>query len=192
MIVNTDIDIDVADREKLLSLIPHVPAMIKQNGKERRHNTGVYFHEIPVNPFNGISNIDHKDAEELGYFKVDVLNVGMYKNIDSIDTMDRLLEMEPVWDLLQYEEIVSQLFHIHNYFDIVSKMQPRSIPQLAAVLAIIRPAKRHLVGKPWDEVFATVWDRPDSDEYYFKKSHAHAYATAIVLQVNMLATGISL
>lgn len=192
MIVNTDIDIDVADREKLLSLIPHVPAMIKQNGKERRHNTGVYFHEIPVNPFNGISNIDHKDAEELGYFKVDVLNVGMYKNIDSIDTMDRLLEMEPVWDLLQYEEIVSQLFHIHNYFDIVSKMQPRSIPQLAAVLAIIRPAKRHLVGKPWDEVFATVWDRPDSDEYYFKKSHAHAYATAIVLQMNMLATGISL
>lgn len=192
MIVNTDIDIDVADREKLLSLIPHVPAMIKQNGRERRHNTGVYFHEIPVNPFNGISNIDHKDAEELGYFKVDVLNVGMYKNIDSIDTMDRLLEMEPVWDLLQYEEIVSQLFHIHNYFDIVSKMQPRSIPQLAAVLAIIRPAKRHLVGKPWDEVFATVWDRPDSDEYYFKKSHAHAYATAIVLQMNMLATGISL
>lgn len=192
MIVNTDIDIDVADREKLLSLIPHVPAMIKQNGKERRHNTGVYFHEIPANPFNGISNIDHKDAEQLGYFKVDVLNVGMYKNIDSIDTMDRLLEMEPVWDLLHYEEIVSQLFHIHNYFDIVSKMQPRTIPQLAAVLAIIRPAKRHLVGKPWDEVFATVWDRPDSDEYYFKKSHAHAYATAIVLQMNMLATGISL
>lgn len=192
MIVNTDIDIDVADRERLLSLIPNVPAMLDQNGRARRHNTGVYFHEIPQNPFTGLATLDHKTAEELGYFKIDVLNVGMYRNIETPEMMEKLLEMEPVWELLEYEEVVSQLFHIHNYFNVVKQMRPRSVPELAAVLAIIRPAKRHLIGKPWQEVFASVWEKPAGDEYYFKKSHAHAYATAIVLQLNMLATGLSL
>ena len=37
MIVNTDIDIDVADRKKLLDIIPHTPAMMKPKGKEQRH-----------------------------------------------------------------------------------------------------------------------------------------------------------
>lgn len=192
MIVNTDIDIDIADRERLLSLIHNVPAMIKQNGRERRHNTGVYFHEIPENPFTGLATLDHKAAEELGYFKIDVLNVGLYKKISDPEMMDQLLKMEPVWELLEYEEVVSQLFHIHNYFNIVQQMRPRSVPELAAVLAVIRPAKRHLIGRPWPEVFANVWEKPAGDEYYFKKSHAHAYATAIVLQLNMLATGIAL
>jgi hypothetical protein len=192
MIVNTDIDIDIAERDKLLRLIKHTPAMIKNDGKERKHNTGVYFHEIPENPFNGMATVDHKAAEELGYFKIDVLNVSLYKKIKSPEHMDELLSMTPVWELLEHEDVVSQLFHIHNYFNIVSSMRPRSVPELAAVLAIIRPAKRHLANKPWDVVFKTVWDKPDSGEYFFKKAHAHAYALAIVLQLNMLATGISL
>ena len=37
-----------------------------------------------------------------------------------------------------------------------------------------------------------VWVRPSNDEYFFKKAHAHAYAVAIVLQLNMLAKGFSL
>jgi hypothetical protein len=192
MIVNTDIDIDIADRDRLLNLIPNVPAMIKQNNQERKHNTGVYFHEMPQNPFTRLSTLDHKEAESLGYFKIDILNVGLYRNISSPEQMDQLLEMEPVWELLEYQEVVSQLFHIHNYFNVVKQMKPRSVPELAAVLAIIRPAKKHLIGQPWDEVFATVWEKPESGEYYFKKSHAHAYATAIVLQLNMLASGIAL
>ena len=43
-------------------------------------------------------------------------------------------------------------------------------------LSVIRPAKRHLIGLPWAEVAQTVWERPADDEYYFKKSHAVAYA----------------
>lgn len=192
MIVNTDIDIDIAARDRLLSLIPNTPALLRQNGRDRKHNTGVYFHEVPTNPFTGLATIDHKEAEEIGYFKIDVLNVSMYKNIEDPEMMDRLMEMEPVWELLDYPEVVEQLFHIHKYYNIVNQMKPRSVPQLAAVLAIIRPAKRHLIGESWDKVFETVWDKPESDEYYFKKSHAHAYATAIVLQLNMLAIGLSL
>ena len=73
MIVNTDIDIDVADRNKLLTLIKHTPATINEKNKTKKHNTGVYFHKIPMNPFNGLSTIDYKEAEELGYFKLDIL-----------------------------------------------------------------------------------------------------------------------
>jgi hypothetical protein len=70
-------------------------------------------------------------------------------------------------------------------------MKPTSIGQLAAVLAVIRPAKRHLVGKDWDTVMKEVWTKPDSDEYFFKKSHATAYAMAIVVQMNLICEGIS-
>ena len=192
MIVNTDIDIDVANRNGLLSLIKNVPAMIKRDGKHIKHNTGVYFHNIPSDPFTGISTVDYQDAEQQGYFKIDVLNVSIYKHIKDKAQLDELLEMEPMWELLEHEEVVSQLFHVHNHYETVKTMKPQSIEQLAAVLAIIRPAKRHLIGKDWDTVFADVWQRPDDDSYYFKKAHAISYATAIVLQLNLLVKGFSL
>jgi hypothetical protein len=51
---------------------------------------------------------------------------------------------------------------------------------------LIRPAKRHLIGKPWDQVMRMVWLRPEDDEYYFKRSHATAYAMTVVLHMNIL------
>jgi DNA polymerase III alpha subunit len=70
-------------------------------------------------------------------------------------------------------------------------MKPQSIPQLAACLAMIRPAKRHLVGQPWDTVMKEVWTKPEGDEYFFKKSHATAYAAAVVVQMNLICEQIS-
>jgi hypothetical protein len=70
-------------------------------------------------------------------------------------------------------------------------MKPTSISQLAAVLAMIRPAKRHLIGKDWDTVMQEVWTKPDGDEYFFKKSHATAYAVAVVVQMNLICEGVS-
>lgn len=186
MIVNTDIDIDVADRKKLLELIPHTPAMIEDNGRKRKHNTGVYFHKMPEDPFTGLATVNYKDSEQQGYFKLDILNVNVYDNITSNDQLDELIGMEPMWELLEHEEVVKELFHIHSHFNVVKTMRPRSVEELAAVLAMIRPAKRHLVGKDWDTVFASVWTRPENDDYYFKKAHATAYAFAIVLQLNMM------
>jgi hypothetical protein len=60
-----------------------------------------------------------------------------------------------------------------------------------AVLAMIRPAKRSLIGKDWNSVMNEVWTKPVNDEYYFKKSHAIAYATAIVVQMNLICEQIS-
>ena len=190
MIANTDIDIDVANRKNLLRLIKNTPAAIQEERRIKKHNTGVYFHKIPSNPFTGVCTIDHKEAEDMGYFKIDVLNVSLYEKIENKQQLDELLEMEPMWELLEYGEVVEKLFHIHKHFAIVKSMKPTSVEQLAAVLGIIRPAKRHLLGKDWDTVMQEVWVRPENDEgYFFKKAHAHAYALAIVLQLNMMKAG---
>jgi hypothetical protein len=69
--------------------------------------------------------------------------------------------------------ITDQLFQLNGHFDIVSKMKPKTIYQLAMVLALIRPAKRYLVGKTWAEVEAEIWAPVEGDEYAFKKSHIH-------------------
>ena len=89
--------------------------------------------------------------------------------------------------MLNDEKIVDRLFHLNGHFNIVSKLQPKTIEQLAAVLAIIRPAKRHLMNKSWPEIMAEVWVKPTDGSYFFKKSHAVAYAQAIVVQMNLIA-----
>jgi hypothetical protein len=53
-------------------------------------------------------------------------------------------------------------------------------------LAMIRPAKRYLIGKSWNMIMKEVWIKPDSGDYYFKKSHSHSYALAIVVQMNLI------
>ena len=186
MIVNTDIDIDIANRDKLLALINNTPAMIKREHVEKKHNTGVYFHEIPTNPYNGLATIDHKEAEKMGYFKMDLLNVSAYNDISNKAELDELIDMEPMWDLLEHREIVEKCFHIHSHFSIVQQMKPSSVGQLAAVLAMIRPAKSYLIGKDWDTVMNNIWVKPEDDSYYFKKSHAHSYAMVVVMQLNKI------
>jgi DNA polymerase III alpha subunit len=65
-------------------------------------------------------------------------------------------------------------------------MKPRSVEQLAMVLALIRPGKRHLIGKIWPAVESEIWKLSNDGEYVFKKSHAIGYALAIVVQMNLM------
>ena len=138
-----------------------------------------------------MSNIDHKVAEEIGYFKLDVLNNSVYKGIKTEGELDDLCTMEPMWNLFGHKEIVEQLFHISNHYDIVSQHMPTNIEQLAMILAMIRPGKRHLVGKSWEEIQSQVWAKPENDSYFFKKSHAYRYAMAIIVQLNKIVTDLS-
>jgi hypothetical protein len=57
-------------------------------------------------------------------------------------------------------------------------------------LAIIRPGKKHLIGKPWKEVAKTVWDK-GTDGYVFKKSHSLAYAHLVAVHMNLITEGAS-
>jgi DNA polymerase III alpha subunit len=187
-----DIDIDFADRDHALKFIKHIPAAIKDtNGTFKKHNTGVYCTPIPYNPVNNLSNIDYKEAEERGYFKLDFLNVSIYKNVRDEAHLKILMEAEPLWDLLEQDDFSSLLFHVNGHGSILRQMKPTSVLQLAAVLAMIRPAKRHLIGESWTTVMETIWTKPEDGEYYFKKAHAVAYAMAVVVQMNLICEGIS-
>jgi hypothetical protein len=190
MITTTDVDIDVSDRTEILNLINNIPAMMMEENKKKKHNTGVYFHEVPIDPFTGYCTLDYKKAEEIGFFKLDVLNVSIYDGLTP-NEVDEFVSKEPMWELLEHEEIVKQCFHIHNHFEIVSKLKPTSIEELAAVLAIIRPAKRYLLNQSWDNIFNEVWTKPTDGGYFFKKAHAIAYATAIVVQLNKIVKDFS-
>lgn len=186
--MSTDIDIDFANREQVLKVLTHTPAMQLDNGVPRKHNTGVYFHNIPVNPFTGLATVDYKKAEELGWFKIDLLNVGIYSVFKNNEEIDQLLAREPVWELLEHDEVIQELFHISRHADIVKKHKPRSVEQLAMVLALIRPGKKHLIGKSWQEIEQEVWIK-DDNAYSFKRSHSYGYALAIILQLNKMVYG---
>jgi len=181
----TDIDIDLKNREEVLSKLQHISASIITN-TVKKHNTGVYFHDVPHDPTTGLSTINYKEAENLGYFKIDLLNVNIYEYVKNEAHLNTLLKRVPDWSLLLHKEIVQQLFHIHDHYDIIAQMQPRSIDQLAMVLAIIRPAKRNLLGQGWLTIEKQVWLKPNDNSYYFKKSHAVSYAYAIIVQLNSL------
>ena len=186
-----DIDIDFADRTKILDIIKHIPATIDG---VKKHNTGVYCHEIPVNPLTGQSSIDYKTAQERGYFKIDFLNVGIYQNVKDETHLDRLLGIEPIWELLGEKDICDQLFHVNGYHDLLAQLKPSSILELAMVLAMIRPAKKHLVPVCRDQGYAAIQDEvwtKTEDTYYFKKSHSVSYASAIVVHLNLICEMIS-
>ena len=186
-----DIDIDFVDREQALALFKNIRASRIDDGKLVKHNTGVYIHPVPVNAETGLCSVPYDVAEGLGYFKIDFLNVGIYKDVRDESHLINLMNREPLWELLTDSSFSNLLFHVNGHSTILEKMQPKSVEQLAAVLAMIRPAKRYLVGQDWTTVMNEVWTKPTSDEYFFKKSHATAYAVAVVVQMNLICEGVS-
>jgi hypothetical protein len=191
MRIDSDIDIDFGDRDKLLSLIKHTPASMRNITPMRRHNTGVYITDIPYDPINNMSALHYEDAEKRGYFKLDLLNVHVYSQVRDERHLIELMG-DPDWSNLNDRVFVEKLIHLSNHYQSIKKMpEPvNSIPRLAMFLALIRPAKKHLIGKSWREVSQTIWDR-ENDGYHFKKSHSLAYAQLVVVHMNLLTTSVS-
>lgn len=185
----SDIDIDFANRDAALAHLRHHPAGIQRDGRLIRHNTGIYATKIPTDPFTGVASIDHHDAEERGYIKLDFLNVSLYQRIENEQHLDQLMAQEPAWDRLYDPEFCAQLIHINAHYDTLIKMPEavNSVARMAMFLAVIRPAKRHLIGEKWGNVAKTVWDKPNDGSYGFKRSHAVAYAHLVVVNMNLLS-----
>lgn len=181
----SDVDIDFADRKQILQLIQHIPASISQ---QQAHNTGIYPTAIPVNALTGRAAIDYDQAEQRGYIKLDFLNVGVYSQVHSEQHLLQLLERIPPWHKLLEKSFCEQLIHIGNHYDTLCRMpEPvNSIARLAMFLAIIRPAKRYLIGRSWREVGEEIWQKPSDGAYYFKKSHGVAYAHLVLVHMNLL------
>lgn len=182
-----DIDIDFANREHVLKLFKHIPASIVKDNTFTKHNTGVYFHEIPVNPYSNTASIDYKTAEDREYFKIDLLNVSVYQLVKDHKHLQQLLDIDPPWHRLWEEkEFCEKIVHIGNYYNTICEMKPNSIERMAAFISIIRPGKAHLQGKTWHEVFADVWNGDTSHGYTFKKSHAIGYAHLVKVHMNLV------
>jgi hypothetical protein len=189
----SDIDIDFADRTAILKLIKHIPAGIVRDDKLVAHNTGVYVTNVPRDPFLGVASLDYKTAEERGYMKLDFLNVGLYERVQNEEHLLHLMNTEPLWDIFNdNQDLWAQLIHVNNHWNVLKRMPEPvdSIPRLAMFLAIIRPAKRHLIGQSWTEVAKTIWEKTE-DGYQFKKSHAVAYAHLVVVNMNLICEGLS-
>ena len=178
-----DIDIDFADRDVILSQLEHRVAKLNTG---KKHNTGVYATEIPHNPIDNLATVEHKAADERGYFKLDFLNVSIYKDIKDEAHLTELMERTPIWQLLEHEDFSDKVFHLNGHGELLRQLKPSSVEQLAATLAIIRPAKRHLANNNWNLIFQEVWTKPTNGDYYFKKAHAVSYAMACVVHMNLL------
>ena len=184
----SDIDIDLGDRTQALAHLQHVPASILRDGKLTKHNSGIYVTDIPVDPFTGQAAIDYQAAEARGYVKLDLLNVSLYTQIKSEEHLQHLMDTEPAWEKLYDPEFFAKLIHVGSHYDLLLKCPEavNSIPRMAMFLALIRPGKRHLIGKTWKEVAATVWEKTENDVYFFKKSHSISYAHLVVVNMNLL------
>jgi DNA polymerase III alpha subunit len=191
-----DIDIDFVDRTQILDVIKHIPASIRdRDGTFKKHNTGVYCNPVPYNPLSGSANIDYKEAEQRGYFKIDFLNVSAYKGVRNEQHLIDLLNTEPLWDLLRDQMVCDQLFHINGYHNLIKELKPGTVEQLAMVLALIRPGKKYLIpickDQGFDAIKNDIWQKTD-DSYFFKRSHAISYASVIVVQLNLICEQVSI
>ena len=185
-----DIDIDFASRDSAISVLGGTPAGIIRDGKLTKHNTGVYFHRVPTDPLTGLCSMDYEDAERRGLFKIDLLNVGVYDLIRDEPHLLEMMSRQIDWSVFEDTSFVSRLFHLGNHGDLTARLKPRSIADLAMVLALIRPGKKHLQQRcekgGFQSISDEIWTRSETDEYFFKKSHAVSYAMLVYVHANLL------
>ena len=164
------------------------------------HACGYYLQTMPVDPDTGLAAIPYDKAEEYGFEKIDFLHLTVLDDISSNNHIDQMLELEPDWNMLQDPSIIKQLFHLGTvdengnlkHLQLPRQLQPKSIDDLADVLALIRPGKRGLVPhyiKDKEQIRKLLY-KDSGDQYYFKKSHAISYAMNIVLQMHLIDVGI--
>lgn len=189
-----DVDLDIAKCEKAKY---GSRAMIYNEDSKKilPHPSGIYFEDVPVDKETGLCAFDYKWGEDSGFQKVDLLNNNSYvKFKNKKDVLDSVA-MEPDWSKLEDQEIVESLPHIAKHYEVVSRLAPKSIEDLADVLALIRPGKKHLVEDYIEDKVSVrryLYKRSTNDQVYFKKSHAISYAVMIVCVLNKMtnASGI--
>lgn len=184
-----DIDVDFARRDQALALLRHTPASIIKDSKITKHNTGVYFHAVPTDPITGLCSLDYHAAESQGFFKIDLLNVGVYEQVRDEAHLLQLMDRPLDWTLFTDQSFVKQLFHLGNYGDLCARLRPTSIEHIAMILALIRPGKRHLQwrceAQGFDSIRDEIWVKTDNS-YAFKAAHAISYAVLVYVHANLL------
>lgn len=186
-----DIDIDVSDNKLAREVLNATRASIVENSELKPHIVGLYFQDIPKDHLTGLAAIPYDHAEEFGYFKVDVLNLSFLENFTNKNQIRTLLKKEPNWKLLTNDNIIPKLFHLARHGEVLKRVRPKSIQEVADVLALIRPNKKHLIDKyvqNKESVRKELYKKVDASD--LRKSHAIPYAQVIALQLHLLEADI--
>lgn len=187
-----DVDIDLPSDYK-----PSLTQAMVYNEKTQSitpHPSGYYFEDVPVDPVTGVCAFDYKWGEERGFMKVDLLTNRVYDSFKTKqDVLDAIVEENIDWTMFDRREVVERLPHLGKHFDIVSRVRPRSVQDLADILALIRPAKIGMLDSYLQNktrVRRNLYLRPTDETAYFKKSHAISYALMIVAYLTVIDGGI--
>lgn len=185
-----DIDIDVKTSFDPLTVFNHATrASMIQHDELKKHPCGIYFQNIPRAPNTALSAVPYKEADELGYFKIDFLHLSVLDTFSDKQQIRALLKKEPNWELLSNPECVKKLFHLNNWSDILNIVAPKSIEDVADCLALIRPNKQELLYEyvqDKERARKKLYKIEKGDKTSFKRSHAIAYAMVIVLQLHLI------
>lgn len=157
-----------------------------------KHPCGVYFQSIPVDPVTNLASIPYEEAEVLGYFKIDFLHLSALDHFTSKEEIRKLIRKSPDWTLLLDDESVAKLFQLSRHVDLLRKVKPRSVQEIADCIALIRPGKKQLLEqylKDREKARELLYQKSE-DGYAFKRSHAISYALTIVLQLHLMKQGI--
>ena len=184
-----DVDIDITPNflpEKLFTT--WLKAAVLRDGKLTPHPCGVYPQQIAQDPLTGLAAIPYDDAGDLGYLKVDFLNLNVYKHFKTRSEIDLLLKKEPDWNLLLVSSNHPKIFQLGKHGDLLTELKPKSIVELADIMALIRPAKKGFVGlyKKDRAAARRILYAKDETGYSFKKSHALAYSYVVWLQLHLI------
>lgn len=191
-----DIDIDLRTDFNPTDIFDKItPASMVDKEKQilTKHVVGYYFQNIPTDKLTGLAAIPHNNAEDFGYIKIDFLHLSLLDYFSSKEEIKVLLKKEPNWDLLTHQDVVEKLFQIRNHFDVVFQVKPKNVVEMADTIALIRPGKRKLLQyylQDKDMVRPYLYMKPEDNKYYFKKSHATAYALTVKLHLHLIEYGI--
>ena len=183
-----DVDIDLADRNAGLAALTGLvqASQLNQTGTDlARHASGIYLEKIPVDPISGLAAFPYDDAETLGYHKIDLLTNTVYAGLEHEDHLLDLLDQPIQWEWFLDPEFNRSLFHFGGHVDrsltmgdVVSWYEPGSVTDLAILVALKMPGKKHLIGLDWYEIKEKIWIREDRG-IQFKKSHSIAYGMVV-------------
>lgn len=188
-----DIDIDVPTKFVPTDLLPEsIPASMVRGGKLSQHPCGIYLQTMPTAV--GIAAIPYDIAPTYGFFKIDFLSLSLLDGFSSKSEMRALMRTPVDWTMLQDPAIVSQLFQLHKHYDMLRRVQPSSVLELADCVALIRPAKKHLINaytgltsQQRNVMRKQIYEPDAQGRPQYKKAHAVAYALTITLQMRVLS-----
>ena len=192
-----DIDIDLPPSFDPKKLFPEATyaSMVNKDDMLVKHNVGVYFQNVPKDPITDLCAVPFREAEKIGFFKIDFLHLDLLKYFGSKKEIRILMRKTPNWSLLLDKNVVSKLFHLSKHYSILQLVRPTSVQEVADCIALKLPSKRNLLNpylRNRNQIRETqLYRKPVDNTQAFKKGHAVAYAYNVVLQLHMINAGIA-